>query len=88
MYGNKGYMGTLYFSLNFLWTKLLLKKKKKTIKKKKIIGSSLAVQLLRLRTFSAVGLGSVPGQETKIPQATWAKIIIVFCELTQKTLRQ
>ena len=35
------------------------------------LGTSLAVQWLRLCTFTAVGLGSVPGQGTKIPHATW-----------------
>ena len=32
-------------------------------------GISLVVQWLRLHTFSAVGLGSIPGQGTKIPNA-------------------
>ena len=32
-------------------------------------GNSLAVQWLGLGTFTAVARGSVPGQETKIPQA-------------------
>ena len=32
-------------------------------------GNSLAVQWLRLRAFTAVGLGLMPGQGTKIPQA-------------------
>ena len=29
------------------------------------------VQWLRLRAFTAEGAGSIPGQETKIPQAVW-----------------
>ena len=33
-------------------------------------GNSLVVQWLGLRTFSAQGLGSIPGWGTKIPQAT------------------
>ena len=33
--------------------------------------SSLAVQWLGLHTFTAKGVGSVPGQGTKIPQAAW-----------------
>ena len=32
-------------------------------------GNSLAVQWLGLCAFTAEGLGSIPGQETKIPQA-------------------
>ena len=34
------------------------------------IGNSLAVQWLGLCAFTAKGLGSIPGQGTKIPQAT------------------
>ena len=34
-------------------------------------GNSLAVQWLGLRTFTAEGTGSIPGQGTKIPQAAW-----------------
>ena len=34
-------------------------------------GNSLEVQLLGLRTFTAEDAGSIPGQETKIPQGTW-----------------
>ena len=33
-------------------------------------GNSLAVQWLGLRTFTAKGVGSIPGQGTKIPQDT------------------
>ena len=36
-------------------------------------GNSLAVQWSGLRAFTAVGLGSIPGQETKIPQASWCR---------------
>ena len=43
---------------------LIIKKKKK-----KTLGNSLVVQWLRLHTFTAVGLGSIPGRGTKIPQA-------------------
>ena len=32
-------------------------------------GNSLAVQWLGLGAFTAMGLGSIPGQGTKIPQA-------------------
>ena len=35
---------------------------------KYLTGNSLAVQWLRLGTFTAVALGSIPGQRTKIPQ--------------------
>ena len=35
------------------------------------IGASLAVQWLRLHTSSAGGLGSIPGQGTKILCAAW-----------------
>ena len=34
-------------------------------------GNSLAVQWSGLGTFTAEGLGSIPGQGTKIPQAMW-----------------
>ena len=34
-------------------------------------GISLVVQWLRLHTSTAGALGFLPGQETKIPQATW-----------------
>ena len=34
-------------------------------------GTSLAVQWLRLHTSTARGTDSIPGQGTKIPQATW-----------------
>ena len=34
-------------------------------------GNSLAVQWLGLHAFTAKNLGSVPGQETKIPYAAW-----------------
>ena len=47
-------------------TLLLLRKKKK-----KDAGISLAVQWLRLYTSIAGGMGSVPGQGTKIPHASW-----------------
>ena len=33
-------------------------------------GNSLVVQWFRLCAFTAVGLGSIPGRGTKIPQAT------------------
>ena len=35
------------------------------------MGNSLAIQWLGLRASTAGGMGSIPGQETKIPQATW-----------------
>ena len=35
------------------------------------LGTSLAVQRLRLRAFTAEGAGSIPGHGTKIPQAAW-----------------
>ena len=34
-------------------------------------GNCMAVQWLRLRAFTAEGLGSIPGWGTKIPQAMW-----------------
>ena len=34
-------------------------------------GTSQAVQLLRLRTSTARGMGSISGQGAKIPQPTW-----------------
>ena len=36
-----------------------------------LYGSSLAVQWLRLHTSTAEGTGSIPGQETRIPHASW-----------------
>ena len=39
--------------------------------KKQTLGTSLAVQWLRLCTPNAGGMGSIPGQGTKIPHATW-----------------
>ena len=36
-----------------------------------IIGNSLAVQKLGLRALTDEGPGLIPGQGTKIPQATW-----------------
>ena len=36
-----------------------------------ILGTSLAVQCLRLCAAAAVGTSSVPGWETKIPHAAW-----------------
>ena len=47
--------------------------------------NSLEAQQLELLTFTAEGLGSIPGQGTKIPQATWfgkkkrkkAKLLII-----------
>ena len=36
-----------------------------------LMGNSLVVQWLGLSTFTAEGLGSIPGQGTKIPQAAW-----------------
>ena len=37
----------------------------------KTLGTSLAVQCLRLCTSTAGGTGSTPGWETKIPHAMW-----------------
>lgn len=31
----------------------------------------MVVQLLRLRAFTAIGLSSIPGQRSKIPQTVW-----------------
>ena len=36
-----------------------------------ILGRSLVVQWLGLCTFTTEGAGLIPGQGTKIPQATW-----------------
>ena len=35
------------------------------------VGTSLVVQWLRLRPFTAEGLGSIPGPGTKTPHAAW-----------------
>ena len=37
--------------------------------KEREMGNSLEVQLLRLGDFTAEGIGSIPGWETKIPQS-------------------
>ena len=42
------------------------------------IGNSLVVQWLGLRTVTAAGLCSIPGQGTKIPQAESRHLIINF----------
>ena len=42
----------------------------RTLKREKG-GNSLAVQWLGIGALTAKGPGSVPGQGTKIPQATW-----------------
>ena len=42
-----------------------------SIIKKKGGGNSLVVQWLGLHAFTAKDQGSIPGQGTKIPQATW-----------------
>ena len=38
-----------------------------------VTGTSLAVQWLRLYASNAGGVGSIPGQGTKIPHAMWPK---------------
>ena len=43
------------------------------IKQKKESGNSLVVQWLGLQALTARGMGSIPGQRTKIPHATWPK---------------
>ena len=43
--------------------------------KKIKIGNSLAVQWLGPCAFTAEGLGSIPGQGTKNPQAVWRGLI-------------
>ena len=44
------------------------------LSKRNKLGTSLAVQWLRLHTSNTEGVGSMPGQETKILYATWPKI--------------
>ena len=41
------------------------------IKINTLVGTSLAVQRLRLTASNAGGIGSVPGWETKIPYTLW-----------------
>ena len=53
-----------------------LKKKKKVVvhftgPPGKCQGTSLVVQWLRLRAYSAGGIGSIPGWGNKIPPAVW-----------------
>ena len=49
---------------------MVRKKKRINSKKREEVGNSLAVQWLRLTTFTADGAGSIPGWGTKILQAT------------------
>ena len=51
-------------------------------KTQKNLGTSLAVQWLRLLAPSAGHMGSIPGQGTKIPHAAWLgqKKRIYFCQ--------
>ena len=55
---------------------ILYKKLKRKYKiflriKKNVTGNSLGVQWLGLHAVTAKGPGSIPGQGTKIPHATW-----------------
>ena len=50
-------------SLSFLFANILFKIQ--------VQGNSLADQRLGLHAFTAEGPGSIPGQGTEIPQATW-----------------
>ena len=43
------------------------------------MGNSLAVQWLRFYTFTAEGLGLIPGQGTEIPQATCGMAKKIYC---------
>ena len=45
-----------------------------TKKKPPTSGTSLVVKWLKPRVSNAGVLGSIPGHETKIPQATWPKM--------------
>jgi len=49
-------------------------------------GTSLAVQWLGLSGFTAVGLVSIPGQGTKILQATWCGQIIIIIIIIINTI--
>ena len=42
-----------------------------TMKTKRYLGNSLVIQWLGLHASIAEGTGSIPGQGTKSPQATW-----------------
>jgi len=57
----------MYFGYEIEDPNFLVQKKKK----KSFQGNSLAVQWLGTHTFTAESLGSIPGQRTNIPQATW-----------------
>ena len=41
------------------------------IRTEEVLGTSLVVQRLRLCASNVEGTGSIPGQGTKIPQASW-----------------
>ena len=77
IYGNSQYL-LLSFSVNLK----LLQKKSITVS-----GTSLAVQWLKLCTSSVGGIGSIPGQRTKIPHATWCsqkkKSITIFLNVLE-----
>ena len=61
--------------MNQLWemicTPALREKKKDQLCKNCRIGSSLGFHWLEIFAFTAVGLGSIPGQGTKMLQASW-----------------
>ena len=80
---NNIYGNSQYFLLSFSVNLKLLQKKSITVS-----GTSLAVQWLRLCTSSIGGIGSIPGQRTKIPHATWCsqkkkKFITIFLNVLE-----
>ena len=58
-------------SLGSLLSNKIWWNQRKQINSRGRIGNSLAVQWLGLHVLTAKGLGSVPGQGTRIPQAKW-----------------
>ena len=62
-------MQTTHVILHFL-VAALKKEHVKIILIIHFLGNSLVVQRLGLSAFTAMGLGSIPGRGTKIPQAT------------------
>ena len=63
-------MEQLEFPKYLVW-EILLKFKYIHSEEMRELGNSLVVQWLGLHAFTAKGMGSIPSQGTKIPQATW-----------------
>ena len=79
------FLSNLHFYLNCLKIKFEMKKKHsgtddllKYLLKYFILGTSLAVQRIRLQAPNAGGPGSIPGQANKLPHTMQPKIKIFY----------